>query len=76
MLQELLKDIDLLENWPDRVKQMQRNWIGKSTGAEFEFPLVKYNEQVDNNVDNTIDTSILGHAEQPNTIAQSIHQPS
>lgn len=42
--QELLKDIDLLENWPDRVKQMQRNWIGKSTGAEFEFPLVKYND--------------------------------
>ncbi|CDS03215.1 hypothetical protein LRAMOSA00617 [Lichtheimia ramosa] len=36
---DLLKDIDLLENWPERVKQMQRNWIGKSTGAEFEFPL-------------------------------------
>ncbi|KAI9313203.1 leucyl-tRNA synthetase [Dichotomocladium elegans] len=35
----LLTDIDLLKNWPDRVKQMQRNWIGKSTGAEFEFPL-------------------------------------
>lgn len=42
LLQDLLKDIDLLENWPDRVKQMQRNWIGKSTGAEFEFPLVNY----------------------------------
>ncbi|KAI7883166.1 leucyl-tRNA synthetase [Lichtheimia hyalospora FSU 10163] len=42
---ELLKDIDLLENWPDRVKQMQRNWIGKSTGAEFEFPLATPNNQ-------------------------------
>lgn len=34
-----MKDIDLLENWPERVKLMQRNWIGKSKGAEFEFPL-------------------------------------
>ncbi|KAG2204620.1 hypothetical protein INT46_009729 [Mucor plumbeus] len=34
---DLLKDIERLENWPERVKQMQRNWIGKSTGAEFEF---------------------------------------
>ncbi|KAF7720817.1 hypothetical protein EC973_005995 [Apophysomyces ossiformis] len=31
--------IDLLKNWPDRVKQMQRHWIGKSTGAEFDFPI-------------------------------------
>lgn len=38
--QDLLKDIDRLENWPDRVKQMQRNWIGKSKGAEFEFNIV------------------------------------
>lgn len=40
ILQDLLKDIDRLENWPDRVKQMQRNWIGKSTGAELEFKIV------------------------------------
>ncbi|SAM02498.1 hypothetical protein [Absidia glauca] len=36
---DLLKDLDLLENWPDRVKQMQRHWIGKSKGAEFNFPI-------------------------------------
>ncbi|KAI8082560.1 leucyl-tRNA synthetase [Gilbertella persicaria] len=36
---DLLKDIDRLEHWPERVKQMQRNWIGKSTGAELEFKL-------------------------------------
>ncbi|CEJ00961.1 hypothetical protein G6F70_002253 [Rhizopus microsporus] len=35
--EDLLKDIDRLENWPERVKQMQRNWIGKSEGAEFTF---------------------------------------
>ncbi|KAI8078301.1 leucyl-tRNA synthetase [Thamnidium elegans] len=37
--EDLLKDIDRLENWPDRVKQMQRNWIGKSTGAEIDFSI-------------------------------------
>ncbi|CEP13886.1 hypothetical protein [Parasitella parasitica] len=36
---DLLKDIDRLENWPERVKQMQRNWIGKSSGAEFDFSI-------------------------------------
>ena len=32
--------MDLLKNWPDRVKQMQANWIGRSEGAEFEFLVV------------------------------------
>jgi leucyl-tRNA synthetase len=35
----LLDDLDTLENWPDRVRTMQRNWIGRSTGAEIEFPV-------------------------------------
>ena len=34
---ELLKDLDGLENWPNKVKIMQSNWIGKSTGAEIDF---------------------------------------
>lgn len=38
-----MKDIDRLENWPERVKQMQRNWIGKSKGAEFTFNTVRMN---------------------------------
>jgi leucyl-tRNA synthetase len=33
---ELLKDIDTL-NWPERIKNMQKNWIGKSQGAEITF---------------------------------------
>ncbi|ORZ06957.1 leucyl-tRNA synthetase [Absidia repens] len=36
---DLLNDIELLEHWPDRVKQMQRHWIGKSKGVEFDFPI-------------------------------------
>ena len=37
--EELLRDLDRLTGWPDRVVTMQRNWIGKSTGAEIRFPL-------------------------------------
>lgn len=33
----LLQDLDKLAGWPERVKVMQRNWIGKSQGAELEF---------------------------------------
>ncbi|MCB5188478.1 leucine--tRNA ligase [Methylobacillus caricis] len=36
---ELLNDMDQLEGWPEQVKTMQRNWIGKSYGCEVEFPL-------------------------------------
>ena len=35
---ELLNDLDELDDWPDAVKLMQRNWIGKSHGLEITFP--------------------------------------
>lgn len=35
--EQLLNDLDKLDGWPDRVKLMQENWIGKSTGAEVIF---------------------------------------
>lgn len=35
--ERLLNDLDKLQGWPERVKTMQRNWIGKSTGTEIVF---------------------------------------
>ena len=35
--EELLADIDRLDGWPESVKTMQRNWIGRSEGVEFDF---------------------------------------
>ena len=35
--EELLHDLDQLDEWPELVKTMQRNWIGKSEGAEIDF---------------------------------------
>lgn len=43
---ELLKDLDLLPGWPDRVKTMQHNWIGRSEGLEFSFEIPALNDTV------------------------------
>ncbi|MCK5808661.1 leucine--tRNA ligase [bacterium] len=37
--EELLSELDNLTGWPDHVKEMQRNWIGKSTGTYIDFPI-------------------------------------
>ena len=37
--EELLQDLDSLDNWPDKVKTMQKNWIGKSYGCEIDFQI-------------------------------------
>jgi leucyl-tRNA synthetase len=44
--EELLEDLDGLD-WPERVKIMQRNWIGKSKGATFQLKVVQSEENVE-----------------------------
>ncbi|TVQ57418.1 MAG: leucine--tRNA ligase [Spirulina sp. DLM2.Bin59] len=42
----LLQDLDQLTGWPERVKLMQENWIGKSVGAYLEFPIVGLDQKI------------------------------
>ncbi|HET6623777.1 MAG TPA: class I tRNA ligase family protein, partial [Gaiellaceae bacterium] len=43
----LLDEMDLLEEWPDRVLRMQRNWIGRSEGADLVFHVDDFGEEVE-----------------------------
>lgn len=42
----LLDDLDLLEHWPEKVRVMQANWIGRSRGVEVAFPVVGLDEKI------------------------------
>lgn len=44
--EQLLNDLDKLTGWPERVKIMQANWIGKSTGAYLEFPIAGTDQKI------------------------------
>ncbi|MBS1803345.1 MAG: leucine--tRNA ligase [Acidobacteria bacterium] len=44
--QELLDDLDKLEGWPEKVRTMQRNWIGRSEGTEVEFTVENRAEKI------------------------------
>ena len=43
--ERLLNGLDTID-WPEPVKEMQRNWIGKSTGCELDFPVVGHDEKI------------------------------
>lgn len=45
--EELLNDLDKLDGWPEQVRTMQRNWIGKSRGVEFSFKLADSVDGID-----------------------------
>lgn len=44
--ERLLNDLDKLDGWPEKVKTMQKNWIGKSTGAEIDFDVEGYDKKI------------------------------
>lgn len=44
--EELLADLQELDGWPERVKIMQKNWIGRSEGLEFSFEAPELNEKI------------------------------
>ena len=45
--EELINDLDQLTDWPEQVKTMQRNWIGRSEGVEMTFQVADSNESFD-----------------------------
>ena len=45
--EELLTDIKKLTKWPDRVRTMQENWIGRSEGLKIDFPVVSSDEKIE-----------------------------
>ncbi len=67
--EELLDGLDKLELWPEKVKTMQRNWIGKSTGAEIKFKISDKDEFL--NIFTTRPDTIYGAT----FIAVSINHP-
>ncbi|RUO24261.1 leucine--tRNA ligase [Aliidiomarina maris] len=44
--EELLNDLDQLDGWPDQVKAMQRNWIGRSEGVQITYQVEQINDQL------------------------------
>ena len=43
---ELLSDLELLKEWPEKVKLMQKNWIGKSVGCEVDFEIFEKKDKI------------------------------
>lgn len=57
----LIEDLETLD-WPDSIKEMQRNWIGRSEGAEIEFPVI------DSNGSEKQDISLCVYTTRPDTL--------
>ena len=60
MADELLEAIETLKGWPEKVRMMQSNWIGKSHGLEFQFDLVKQ--------DDTTNDKLTVYTTRPDTL--------
>jgi leucyl-tRNA synthetase len=52
--EDLLNGLNTLDMWPEQVKIMQRNWIGKSEGAEVDFEITSFNGDSESNINNSI----------------------
>lgn len=76
---ELLDDLDALDGWPDAVRTMQRNWIGRSEGVELEFAVEGRDDHVTvytTRADTLMGVTYLALApEHPLALAQAAQSP-
>jgi leucyl-tRNA synthetase len=70
--QELLDDLGKLENWPEKVRTMQRNWIGRSEGAEVDFAVEDATYAPDDEHARHSGTTVLPALEDAKTIGSKI----
>jgi leucyl-tRNA synthetase len=70
--QELLDDLAKLENWPEKVRTMQRNWIGRSEGAEVDFAVEDATYARDDEHVRHRGTTVLPALEDAKTIGSKI----
>src|SRR5277367_1843334 len=72
--QELLDDLGKLENWPEKVRTMQRNWIGRSEGAEVDFAVedATYAPEDEHQHERQKGTAVLPALEDAKTIGSKI----
>ncbi len=76
---ELLADLDKLEGWPEQVRTMQKNWIGRSEGVEVHFGLAEGNEPL--KVFTTRPDTLMGvtyvavAAEHPLALSGAVNNP-
>ncbi len=66
--EELLNDLDGLSDWPESVKDSQRNWIGKSKGSEIDFLLTPVGERSKTAPENNTEYSISVFTTRPDTL--------
>ena len=66
---ELLEELDSMDGWPDSVKTMQRNWIGRSEGVEFALPLAGRGDAPLDVTDDGLADSIRVYTTRPDTVA-------
>ena len=66
--EELLTDLDALEGWPEAVRLMQKNWIGKSQGATIRFDLTNTDANNDSGHDSGTDKAIEVFTTRPDTL--------
>ncbi len=66
---ELLEELDRMDGWPDSVRTMQRNWIGRSEGVEFSLPLAGRGDAPLDVTDDGIADEIRVYTTRPDTVA-------